>query len=257
MKDTKLYWAAIAVVAAVGILLFVNSSDKSIEQENSVASSPEDYQPPVAVSEPMPSSHQAPAQTKPAVATATDNSEPGQVTLEERLSAMQQRRPEQNFDPVAVAEAAKRQTAWAEAEEVPKHLPLKPEEFTDGRQFIELDSLKIETLMPGDDFNITIEETGQDYVVTMDRVEKHDYNSISWYGHINGDDGQSYAVSFTRGQSLTVGGMETPDGHYVLQAHGDNGWLASSGLLFKVDPNVDDAIYPDGTGHQHDDGHAH
>jgi hypothetical protein len=91
---------------------------------------------------------------------------------------------------------------------------------------------------------VTIDETGEDYNVTVDRVEKHDYNSISWYGHIEGADGQTYSVSFTRGETLTVGGLDTPEGHYVLQAHGNNGWIASSALLFKIDPNVDDAIYP-------------
>lgn len=164
--------------------------------------------------------------------------------LQERLAAMQQRRPNQQFSDSEVAAAVNRTTSWTPAEDIPRELPLQPEEFTDGRQFIELDSLKIETLMPGDQVKVRVDENAKDYKVIIDRVEKHDYNSISWHGHIQGDDGQKYSVSFTRGEQLTVGGIDTPDGHYVLQGHGDKGWIASSQLLFKADTSVSDAIHP-------------
>ena len=171
---------------------------------------------------------------------------------------MQERRPERNFDVAEVAAALKRETAWSPAEDVPSHLPLEPEELTDGRQFIQLDSMKIETLAPGDAVKVLIEETGQEYVVTMDNVEKHDYDSISWHGHIDGSDGQTYSVSFTRGKELTVGGLDTPEGHYVLQAHGNDGWLASSALLFKIaEPNESDAIDPRDHGYGDESGDAH
>ncbi len=165
--------------------------------------------------------------------------------IAERLDAMQRRRPGEHFDPAAVAAAVQRDTAWAPAEEIPTELPLEPEEFSDGRQFIQFDSLKLETLMPGDNVKVRVEELGEDYTVVIDEIKKHDYSNISWYGHIDGDDGQTYSVSFTRGEGLTVGGLSTPEGHYVLQAHGNNGWIASSGLLYKIDPNVPDVIYPE------------
>lgn len=164
--------------------------------------------------------------------------------LVERIATMQQRRPNQEFSPTEVAAAVNRTNSWAPARNIPRELPLEQEEFSDGRQFIELDSLKIETLVPGDQVNVRVDQNGKDYKVTIDRVEKHDYNSISWYGHIQGDDGQQYNVSFTRGEKLTVGGVDTPDGHYVLQAHGNKGWIASSQLLFKADTSVSDAIHP-------------
>jgi hypothetical protein len=181
--------------------------------------------------------------------------------LQERIAAMQQRRPNWQFSNNEVAAAVNRTTSWTSNEEIPHELPLKPEEFTDGRQFIELDSLKIETLMPGDQINVRVDKNATDYQVTIDRIEKHDYNSISWYGHIQGDDGQKYSVSFTRGEQLTVGGLDTPDGHYVLQGHGDKGWIASSQLLFKADTSVSDAIHPADVdpnyGRNHDSQHNH
>jgi hypothetical protein len=165
--------------------------------------------------------------------------------LQDRLEAMRERRPNLQFEPAAVAAAVKRQQTWENAKKIPTHLPLQPEEFSDGRQFIKLDSLKIETLMPGDSVTLNINDSGErDYQVIMDSIEKHDYNSISWHGHIDGNDGQTYQVSFTRGEKLTLGGLDTPEGHYVLQAHGNDGWIASSKILFKIDPNHTDEVYP-------------
>jgi hypothetical protein len=164
--------------------------------------------------------------------------------LQERLNIMQARRPNQQFSPEAVAAAMERTSSWMPTESVYRDLPLAENEFEDGRQFVEFDSLKMETLMPGDQINIQVDEHSKDYQVTIDRIEQHDYNSISWFGHIEGDDGQTYHVSFTRGDYLTVGGLDTPEGHFVIQAHGDKGWIASSQLLFKQDTSISDAINP-------------
>ncbi len=195
------------------------------------------------------------SENKPAVARSptaksltrtlsSKSSSPDYVDLEARLEAMQSRRPEQHFDKVAVEAAVQRQITWEPAKIIPKHLPLELGEFTDGRQFIQLDSLKIETLMPGDTFKINISDTRRDYSITVDNVEKYDARSITWFGHIDGNDGQMYSVSFSRGDKLTVGGIDTPEGHYELQAHGNDGWIASSKLLFKVNPEVTDEVYP-------------
>lgn len=175
---------------------------------------------------------------------ATNHPATASTELQTRIEAIKNRRPLLHYSPEEVAAATARTSSWNPAEKTPADLPLKQEELTDGRQFIQLDTLKIETLMPGDAINVRVAENARDYQVVIDRVEKHDYNSISWYGHIQGEDGQQYSVSFTRGETLTVGGLDTPDGHYVLQAHGNNGWIASSQLLFKADPKVSDAIHP-------------
>jgi hypothetical protein len=170
--------------------------------------------------------------------------------LDSRLEVMHQRRHGQTYSTEAVAAAVVRHTAWKPADEVPKSLPLKPEEFTDGRQFIQLDPLKIESLIPGDTFLVTVEKLGAQYRVEIDSVEVHDGGRISWHGHLAGLS-EHYNVTFTRGASLTVGGLETPEGHYVLQAHGPNGWIASSKLLFKFDTTKTptDAIVPPADGH--------
>ena len=86
-------------------------------------------------------------------------------------------------------------------------------------------------------------------------MQQQDESRITWKWHIEGYDGEKYHVSFTKGETLTVGGIDTPDGHYVVQAHGNKGWVASSGLLFKehVDPIVppEEELETESTGHVH------
>lgn len=244
MQTQRHFWLKTVIAGGIvlGVVYFFAQPSKNLPPDNSNAN--------VEIQSSTPATNGDNSQPKNQVvakiSSSASSTEIQTITpeLQERIAAMQQRRPNLQFSNSEVAAAVNRTTSWAPAEEIPRELPLQPEEFTDGRQFIELDSLKIETLMPGDKINVRVDNNTKDYQVTIDRIEKHDYNSISWFGHIQGDDGQKYSVSFTRGEQLTVGGLDTPDGHYVLQGHGDKGWVASSQLLFKVDTSVSDAIHP-------------
>lgn len=244
MQTQRHFWLKTLIAGGIvlGFVYFFAQPSKNPSSDNSDAN--------VEIQRSNPATSGKNSETKNQAVTKISSSAPssdGQTItpeLQERIAAMQQRRPNLQFSNSEVAAAVSRTTSWSPTEEIPRELPLQPEEFTDGRQFIELDSLKIETLMPGDQINVQVDNNAKDYQVTIDRIEKHDYNSISWFGHIQGDDGQKYSVSFTRGEQLTVGGLDTPDGHYVLQGHGDKGWVASSQLLFKADTSVSDAIHP-------------
>lgn len=160
--------------------------------------------------------------------------------VQDRLDIMRARRPDVSYNADDVAAALARHDAWSPSPVTPTDLPLQPEELVDGREFIDFDSLKLETLVPGDSVKLAIGDTGQQYNVNIDDVQQQDESRITWKGHIEGYDGEKYHVSFTKGETLTVGGIDTPDGHYVIQAHGNKGWVASSGLLFKehADPIV-------------------
>jgi hypothetical protein len=171
------------------------------------------------------------------------------MPLTERLQAMHNRRAGQSYDRDAVAAAVARNSAWRPLAGIPDSLPLTPVERNDGRQFIEFDPLKLETLMPGDEITIAVTEHGIEYRGRIDSIEIHDGGSISWFGHLVGLDNH-YSMTFTRGKSLTVGGMDTPEGHYVLQSHDELGWIASSETLFKRNPDETDAIIPP-EGHDH------
>ncbi|MES2822529.1 MAG: hypothetical protein V4732_02935 [Pseudomonadota bacterium] len=240
MKATPFYWAFAALAGIILIYVVASKFNRANNTESKMVSDKTATTLATATTiTPLP---QAPATTPALPAQKSNNSI--RPEFQERFSAMQQRRPNTQFDVNAVEAAVKRENLWATVEQPAKTLTLKPEELTDGRQFIHFDSLKIETLMPGDNLKIAIAEFKQDYEVVIDRIEQHDYENISWHGHIDAGDGQNYNVSFTRGEKLTVAGIDTPEGNYVLQAHGDDGWIASSGLLFKVDPDASDVIYP-------------
>lgn len=244
MQNQQQFWVKTIIAGAlvVGVIYLISQPGETLTVDNSdpvvITQAPSPVPDERANSAPTP----APATTF--AAASSNANETLSPELQERIAAIKQRRPNQQFNSADIAAAVERTTSWTPTEEIPRDLPLQPEEFTDGRQFIELDSLKIETLMPGDKVEVQVDPSIKEYEVTIDRVEKHDYNSISWYGHIQGDDGQKYNVSFTRGEQLTVGGVDTPDGHYVVQGHGEKGWVASSQLLFKADPSVSDAIHP-------------
>lgn len=239
MKATPFYWTFAALAGIIFIYVVAGKFNRENNTENTMVSDKTTTTPAIAIT---PALTPAPATTPALPAQKSNNNI--HPEFQERFSAMQQRRPNTQFDVKAVEAAIKRENLWATAEQPAKTLTLKPEELTDGRQFIHFDSLKMETLMPGDNLKIAIAEFKQDYEVVIDRIEQHDYENISWHGHIDAGDGQNYNVSFTRGEKLTVAGIDTPEGNYVLQAHGNDGWIASSGLLFKVDPDVSDVIYP-------------
>lgn len=157
--------------------------------------------------------------------------------IQNRLNIMRARRPHDVYDPKEVAAAIARTDAWSTLKEIPKDIPLSKEEFADGREFIKFDSLKLDTLIPGDNLRLAVKQTGQQYVVNIDDVESMDENRTTWRGHIAGADGHNYEVSLTHGSATTVGGIDTPDGQYIVQAFGDKGWVAPSALLFTSSVN--------------------
>jgi hypothetical protein len=249
----------IAGLASLGLLgIGLNSYLDSFEKISSIENTAQ------ATDEHKTTSNSLFSETSPAIPTAkktvggAKKVDKNFNAIQERLDLMQERRPNMTYEPSEVAEAITRTEAWSPTTEIPKSLPLTPEEFADGREFINFDSLKIETLIPGDNLKLALGETGQAYDVNIDDVEMIDPDRTTWRGHIVGTDGNHYEVSFTRGKSLTVGGIDTPDGNYVIQAHGNKGWVASSALLFKnhVDP-IDPSDEITAGGHTHEHEHVH
>lgn len=179
----------------------------------------------------------------PQKGNAAENGKVPEEVLE-RVEIMNARRPGRNYTAREVERAMARRDMWSSTEEVTtEKIPLEEEELHDGRQLVQFSPVKLESLQVGDRVAIDITEANTAYEVVIDRIQKHDYDSVSWYGHIDGNDGQRYQVSFTRGETLTVGGIDTPAGNFQLQAHDDAGWIASSGSLFETGGETD-AVYP-------------
>ncbi|HEX7026592.1 MAG TPA: hypothetical protein VF268_05075 [Gammaproteobacteria bacterium] len=174
-------------------------------------------------------------------AEVSDNA--GYPELENRLEAMQTRRGGKSFDPRQVVETMTQTEAWTRVETPHDDLPLTQEEKFDGREYIRFNPMRIETLMPGDTLEIPIWQLGERYTMRVDHTETHANGSVTWHGHLENFN-DPHRVTITVGDGLSLGGIDTPGGHYVLQAHGESGWIASSETLFKRNEAETDMIIP-------------
>ena len=163
--------------------------------------------------------------------------------LQTRLDAMHQRHAGKKYSAREVVDALVKGDAWEELEEIPTTLPLSQEDLHDGREFIRFNQLRIETLMPGDILELPIAQLGTRFFMEIDNTKIHDNGSVSINGELKDFD-EEFRVTMTVGENLSLAGIDTPNGHYVLQAHGDIGWIASSQTLFKPDLSQADVILP-------------
>ncbi len=174
---------------------------------------------------------------------------PNYPTLEMRLDEMAARRGGQNFDPDAVMEALQKSAAWETGNAEMDKLDLSEEEMNDGREFIRFDRLKLETLVNGDTMELPISQIGQTYQTRITQAQSNTDGSVTWHGTLMGgdtsvtnSDGEGFDVTITSGKKMVSGGIFTPEGHFVIEAVDDQGWIANASTLFKH--NESDAIVP-------------
>lgn len=157
------------------------------------------------------------------------------ATFGDRVSEIRSRRNGQDTDVAALYAASQKAAAWQSVDSVSDQVPLTDEERFDGREFIQIDPLKIESLVPGDTLEIAIAQNNARYQARIDRVEVQLENNVTWFGHLENVPGaeNDTNVVFTRGSSLLTAGITTPNGHFELEARNGEGWIASSATLFK------------------------
>lgn len=171
----------------------------------------------------------------------TDNPDYPAFTM--RLAEMSSRRDGRTFSPQATLNALRKPVAWTAADEPGPHLVLSTEARHDGRVFVNLDQTRIEALVAGDEFDLPLLQENSVYRMRVESVEVGDHNDITWHGYLT-DFANDNQVSITQGSTLTVAGITTPAGHYVLEAHQGSGWIAAGGDLFKQDFDQTDEIIP-------------
>ncbi|MET1078596.1 MAG: hypothetical protein ABWY06_11325 [Pseudomonas sp.] len=164
------------------------------------------------------------------------DSNPDYATLADRVGEVSARRNGQAVDVAALYAATQQKSAWKALDGVPEGFPLSVSEQYDGRQFIEINPMKIESLLPGDTLDIDIGQLNQSFTAVIDNVQAQPGNNVTWTGHLQNQETESQVV-FTRGESLIVAGITTPQGHFEMEARGDKGWIVSSATLFKT-PDV-------------------
>lgn len=163
-------------------------------------------------------------------------------TLSSRLSALDARRPNSNHSPEDVLSAMEKPAAWETKKEPGPNLKkLSQEELNDGRQFVDFDPLKVETLMPGDHMDVAVDSIGQVFDMRVDKVRIYEDDNVMWKGTIMNGDGGS--VTITQSYQITVAAVVLPEDDFTLEAHGTDGWIVDSGTLFKVDPSHTDEVY--------------
>lgn len=162
-------------------------------------------------------------------------------TLEQRIEEMQGRREGRQFAPQMVIQQMEQSDIWQESDEPGPALTLTDEERHDGRSFVQFEPLRIESLMAGDLLELPLPLEKTTYTLLIESVEVGDHGDITWNGRI-AEYSNDNQVTITQGKQLTVAGITTPLGQYVLEARQGSGWIAAGGDLFKQDFEVTDEV---------------
>src|SRR5690606_37874664 len=113
----------------------------------------------------------------------------------------------------------------------------------DGREFVKVDQMKIETLVPGDTLELPVSFESGSMEMIVDNVEVSETGEVTWFGRIK-DYEQENQVSITQGETVTIGGITTPNGEYMIESRADAGWIIPTGTLFNP-VDEDDRVYPE------------
>ncbi len=172
------------------------------------------------------------------------NTNPDYPSLAMRLTEVSSRRAGQTHTARDLLDALRRQQAWAtDDEEVAGHI-LTAQDRHDGRVFIRIDRSRIEALVAGDELTLPLHQENRNYTLYIDGVEVGEHDEVTWRGHLT-DFPADNQVTITQGGRLTLAGITTPSGHYLVEARQGQGWIAASGDLFKQDFSQSDEIYPE------------
>ena len=176
----------------------------------------------------------------------------GYPTLASRLAEVNARRPNANFSAEDILRAVSQEQAWTSRSGPGPNLKnLTPEEIDDGRNFIDFNTLKVESLMPGDTMSIAVDSIGRTFEVQIDKVKIFEDGNITWKGGVlNEGIGD---VSITQSDKVTVASIVLENEDYTIESHGSDGWIVDSATLFKIDdPNTPDYIIPEEEAHRHE-----
>lgn len=164
-------------------------------------------------------------------------------TLDARLHALRELYPYREFSPGDVLDQLAQTTAWEASAAIPDGLPITNAQRNDGRAFIELNPERLQILLPGDELDLPLEQLGMQLQMQVDSREPLANGGFTLHGHILGS-AEPLRVTITQGPGLSLAGIDTPQGHVVLQANDTQGWIASSETLFKQDPHTTDVLLP-------------
>jgi len=109
---------------------------------------------------------------------------------------------------------------------------------------LKIDKQQLADLSMGDTVKLSIPQNGQDYELSIKEVRRHVNGDKSLKGYLINNPG--YTVVMTEGRTSTFATINTPDGSFLLEASGDQGWImAHAELENLIDPNLVDYKIPD------------
>lgn len=164
-------------------------------------------------------------------------------SLNARLAELHQLYPYREFSPEQVVDLMAQPTGWQSTTTAPDTLPLTEAQRNDGREFIDVNPDRLEVLLPGDNFELPLERLGMHLQMQVDSREPLPNGGFTLHGRVLGG-AEIMRVTITQNGGLSLAGIDTPQGHVVLQANDGQGWIASSETLFKQDPNRTDIVLP-------------
>ncbi len=164
-------------------------------------------------------------------------------SLEQRITELNQLYPYREFSSDEVLDLLAQSNAWESSSEIPESLPITDDQRNDGRAFIELNPERFQVLLPGDTIELPLEKLGMHLQMQVDSREALPNGGFTLHGHLLGSD-ELMRVTITQGPGLSLAGIDTPQGHVVMQANDTHGWIASSETLFKQNPNTTDVLLP-------------
>ena len=164
-------------------------------------------------------------------------------TLDARMAALHEHYPYREFTPEQVLDLMAQPTAWRNSAAAADELPLTDAQRNDGREFIEMNPERLEVLLPGDTFELPLEKLGMRLQMQVDSREALASGGFTLHGRVLGGD-ETLRVTITQSGGLSLAGIDTPQGHVVMQANDTQGWIASSETLFKQDPHSTDMVMP-------------
>lgn len=158
---------------------------------------------------------------------------PNYGTFRNRVTEVEARRNGKPVDPQQLWEAAQQPNAWKNVSSASDSLNLSDVDKNDGRKFIELSPLKLESLVAGDTLDIDMGDAGKALKIKIDAAHSEDDGkNVTWTGGST-DTGSPYHLTITKGDTLVMGGISTPDGLYQIEVHDGKGWIVSNATLFR------------------------
>lgn len=111
-------------------------------------------------------------------------------------------------------------------------------------QALQISQSALNKLTTGDEISISIPQLGQAYSMDVEQIRRYTNGDRTVKGHLKDTD-LPYSVIITTGRNDSYATINTPDGAYVMEATGNEGWIMSiANLDYLIDTNLDDFQIP-------------